>query len=158
MSYLPPPEKSIVHLRNKIKQGKFYVNDYDKSCIDSIISFYNTVEEKIRIEYKDYYHLFSLIMRYEITLNRLRDNKNISILEILDKVEAALVNPNHEFEQVNLMLEAQSQKFTNFRNKEDEANMDSIFTDKDENRLRELINKKIDYLILKKSTINNAKK
>jgi len=154
MKYLPNPEKSIIHLRDKMAAGKFFVNDYDRKCIDSIIAYHNTTQNEIRIKYKDYYHLFMLIIRYEIVNNRLAEGETLSILEILDKIENALVLPDYEFEQVNLMIEAQGQRELNTDNKYGEFRLDSIMTESQKDKLLELIKSKVDFLILKKATIN----
>lgn len=155
MSQLPPPIQAIKHLRNKLAKSG---TEYDKECMDSIIAFYNTVEETIRIEYKDYYHLFSLLIRYEIVNNRLHSNESISIIDILDKIEGALIFPDYDMEEVNLLLECHTQREINFQNKKKEFDPDSHLTSEQFEKVKEMIRQKIDFLILKKSTINNYKK
>ena len=95
-----------------------------------------------------------LIIRYEIVNNRLAEGETLSILEILDKIENALVLPDFEFEQVNLMIEAQGQRELNTDNKYGEFRLDSIMTESQKDKLLELIKSKVDFLILKKATIN----
>ena len=150
---LPKPKKSILHLRNKLATKKsFFVSDFDKSCMESIIQHYNIVEEEFQQDQKLFYKLMYMMIRYEIINNRLQGNKDkFTIKDIFNHIENLLTNDLDD-EQVKMLLECQAQKTLNFFNSAEELTKRNInkldFSDQNWNKSLELINEFIHLQII----------
>lgn len=159
---LPSPKKSILHLRDKFATKKnFFVSDFDKKCLESIIHFHNVVENETKIEHDLFYRLVFLLIRYEIVNNRLnnqlKENKSkFSIIDIFEHIEKLIFNSNLETETVKLILEMQAQKTANFLNSGTELTKDNLhklhFSDSDTDKALEMVN---DFILLNVLKLND---
>jgi len=125
--------KAITHLKRKFTQPKFFVNDYDQECLNTVIDFYNETETGTKLTFENYYQLVLMIFRYEIInakLNRLLrhgeesyPDKELSILDIRDEVAKKIVNSDWKTQWALLTIDADIQKLNNYEAK----NQKSIF-------------------------------
>jgi len=119
---LPAPKKAILNIKSKLSKPKFFVNDYDKDCLLSIIHFYNQVEEGMKLEYNDYYILIMLIVRYEITNNNLINQiheinnepiEKLSIKDILARVDKLVNKASISTQEMEVIMASHLQKRIN---------------------------------------------
>lgn len=139
-----PLKKSIEHLTNKIgTKQSFYVNDFDKNCMQSVIDWYNRSQEKIKFDFKEYYKIVFILIRNEIELNRLQsqlgNEKELPFSQILTNIENKLLS-TYGKEQTLMILDCYNQKLRNFKEELTVKNIDKIvMTEEQETKILELV-------------------
>jgi len=177
---LPSPKKSILNLKNKMSKPKFFVSDYDKDCLKSIIHFYNQTEEGMLLTYNDYYVLVQLIVRYEVINNNLinqiheyndEEREELSIKDIMNKLTKIFSTHNIKEKEMQLIMSGSMQKHSNYdtNNKEvDISNLtkeqvkelcltipESMFlNNKETDKLLKIVRDFTSFLVMKKSSMN----
>lgn len=127
-----PLKKSIEHLANKIGTKKsFFISDYDKKCMQSIITWYNKSEQGIKFEFQEYYKLVFILIRNEIELNRLQhqlgNEEVLTIKDVFTNIENKLLS-SYGKEQAQMILDCYNQKLRNFDSSDREINKNALET------------------------------
>jgi len=148
MNSLPSPKKALLHLRDKMATKRsFFVSEFDKKAVDSLITFYNVIEDEVKIEHKLYYKLVFLLIRFEIINDRLNNQikevkSNKSIKDIFSHIEKLIFSDSLEAETTKLILEYQAKKTENFFNKDIELTTENFnklhFSEKDTKKALEM--------------------
>lgn len=127
-----PLKKSIEHLATRIGTKKnFFVNDFDKKCMQSVITWYNKSEQGIKFNFQDYYKLVFILIRNEIELNRLQHQLGkqeiLSINQVFTNIENKLLS-SYGKEQCKMILDCYNQKLRNYDIRGAEINKTSLET------------------------------
>ena len=101
--------KAITHLKRKFTQPKFFVNDYDQECLNTVIDLYNTTEKGISLKFENYHLLVVLIFQYEL-INAKLNNRNVKLTDIRDHVLRVVTRADTKRHLVELMNEAGTAK------------------------------------------------
>ena len=104
--------KAINHLKRKFTQPKFFVNDYDQECLNTVIDLYNTTEKGISLKFENYHLLVVLIFQYEL-INAKLNNRNVKLTDIRDHVLRVVTRADTKRHLVELMNEANTAKTKN---------------------------------------------
>ena len=110
------PEKAITNLKNKLKNDRFYVSDYDRESINSIIKFYNQTEEGMMLSYNNYRKLVLLLFLYELKNAKILRNENpkLNAKEVQEKIEQLIVYKDEDLLSIDLINEVDVRRLFNF--------------------------------------------
>jgi len=101
--------KAITHLKRKFTQPKFFVNDYDQECLNTVIDFYNITEKEITLNYRNYNLLVILIFQYEL-INAKLNKRNVKLSDIRDHIMHIITRGDNERHLVEVLNEANTAK------------------------------------------------